>query len=156
MTDTTAGEGVTAETVKAAFHHFMHDAEFPCSASAMREAINLALAAQPSAGARGEAVAWRCKMAADDEWELCFSDPRCDTSDFAQVQPLYATPAQPDTGDVAALREALPDAHAEAVSAFRSWYFDHAGKRIFYNNARKAVDTILAALSKPNAQGREG
>lgn len=31
------------EVVRRAFRHFMHDAEYPCSASAMREAIGVAL-----------------------------------------------------------------------------------------------------------------
>ena len=34
---------LTDEIVRLAYHHFMHDAEFRCSASAMREAIELAI-----------------------------------------------------------------------------------------------------------------
>ena len=49
-----------------------------------------------------------------------------------------------------------PDAHAEAVAAFRKWYFDHAGKRIFYNNASKAVDLIRPALSGTTTAGEAG
>lgn len=104
-----------------------------------------------------------------------------------------ATPAQPDTGDVAALRaEAELEADMErdltesdqeaierglrtilafdAVGNLRSvlsdtmarqhngydWNADPDGMTLRQSTAIQQADRILAALSKPNAQGREG
>lgn len=61
---------------------------------------------------QGEAFAWRLRRRAAGTWNLWDSDPRletnCDYSDARkwEVQPLYATPAQPDSRVVEALREA--------------------------------------------------
>lgn len=70
---------------------------------------------------------------------------------------LYATPSQPDTGDVAALREALEEI---ADIAAEESAMDNISKSDFERGVRAArLDTgriALAALSKPNAPGREG
>ena len=70
------------------------------------------------------------------------------------IKPLYATPAQPDTGDAAALREA----RLEALTLTRKYgdpngpdyqqgVSDHGHRWV------AQIDRILAALSKPNAPG---
>lgn len=41
----------------------------------------------------------------------------------------------------------------EAIDAFRAWYFDHTGKRIFASNAEKAVRAVLQALANRDAPG---
>lgn len=51
-------EGLSEATVRRAYEHFQHHAEAPCSASAMREAIELAIAAMqatPETGWQGSA-----------------------------------------------------------------------------------------------------
>lgn len=48
-------------------------------------------APNPSA-AKTEPVAWRFMVAGVDEWEFCETDPRCETTDFSAVQPLYTHP----------------------------------------------------------------
>jgi len=91
------------------------------------------LAAQPSAGAQGEAVG------VDRDWMIKVIRERSLPQDAADMiigaMRFAATPAQPDTGDVAALRSILAR----------------------YPSIRlHAALNKLAALSKPNAPGREG
>ena len=200
MTDTTAGEGVREiiETLEA-LTKSPGTGEFDRGARAARlDALDMLrpLAAQPSAGAQGEAVAWRWKLLGS--WAYTDSPGRAklERSLGETLYPLYATPtqpdtgytdafyqlaemmglpatphspkhmwemimrprlqdllAQPDTGDMAALREAValviqrhdndkvPENYAsgmsEDVSDWSAYLADH----------------VLAALSKPNAQG---
>lgn len=101
-------------------------------------------AAQPSAGAQPDAYVER--MAAEGDALLYGSGFMVDS---VRVDPacvkVIATPAQPDTGDVAALREALERA---LVGMKRP-----NGPTI---GDVDRVERTLAALSKPNTQGREG
>lgn len=133
------------------------------------------LAAQPSAGAQGEAVAWRVEyrmpnglMAGTSLFgsKAAADFTRSEATLETTLTPLYATPAQPDTGDVAALREALvreldhlimhivaigPD-DPKKKGTDREYEIPMA-RRVW---REVAIDAIFAALSKPNAPGREG
>lgn len=42
----------------------------------------------PTNTAGMEVVAWRFKLAMYYPWDVCLTDPRCDTSDFDAVEPL--------------------------------------------------------------------
>lgn len=114
------------------------------------------LAAQPSAGAQGEvSAAIRAKY---DTVKATTYNPGTpaernkegrlqglnDAIAIAMVHEDRATPAQPDTGDLAALREAL-----EKIGH----YVEEPGSPPPEDEMRSIA---LAALSKPNAQGREG
>lgn len=171
-------------------------AENPCD---LVNAIDQALAAQPSAGAQGEAVA---KIAAalvsidrifpvhvtetPDYAELAFNEcgakamtvePDTWTAlntlgdDLRSLLALYATPDQPDTGDVAALRDDYRSAFKIASDLHAAYeqliyglpkYLEAENLTDEQNMIREAFITLdvtahrLAALSKPNAQGREG
>lgn len=61
------------------------------------------------------------------------------------------TPAQPDTGDVAALREAL-----ERQCDNMAFILNRAQTYDWYEKFCRELAEDRAALSKPNAQGREG
>lgn len=119
------------------------------------------LAAQQSAGARGEAVdphnfdgkhpisrrlggfAQWLTWCLEGKFKLAETAPKFVAGmrdDIDLAARLLATPAQTDTGDVAALREALEAIVRRATNSGGNWYGDVAS----------------AALSKPNAPGREG
>ena len=138
---------------------------------AKAEALTKALAAQPSAGAQGEDDIWpqwaetiRKKLASygvepDDEgWSLAedfevwidgvieAETARAEKAE-AELENLRATPAQPDTGDVAALRNFAEYVSSQMHNLPRSATADNVNDRAL---------SILAALSKPNTPGREG
>lgn len=64
------------------------------------------------------------------------------------ITPLFKSANQPDTGDVAALREALAGIRWHSV--------DRDNMEFTARISCFQKDEIDAALSKPNAQGREG
>lgn len=82
------------------------------------------LAAQPSAGAQGEAVAWRWRNKSDGVWN--YQEDRQRIPNVEQ-QPLYATPAQPDTGDAWNVEHKLNEAEGFGAS-----YIREKGKWILY------------------------
>ena len=131
------------------------------------------MTAQPSAGAQGEAVG------VDRDWMIKVIRERSLPQDAADMiigaMRFAATPAQPDTGDVAALREAPFDREylAEQVRIAwvrwaetqpdpkQSWLVPYAGLSEPDKEADRQIGEhiqtiVLAALSKPNAPGREG
>ena len=137
-----------------------------CHAEVIRDDA-LALAAQPSAGAQGyvtdewaerfcEAVNWSPD---GQECKVVEGEMRCTT--FREIakghilaviatdpHPL-ATPAQPDTGDVAEAREWLiGQRRIQASAAVRN-----GDKTINHTQIVGFIDLCLAALSKPNAPG---
>lgn len=144
-------------------------------ASLMREAADLieALAAQPSAGA--QTLGRNITLSPFDDqvgnavispeepdgpyWTLIAQGGDAEQNAIGAeiVRRLNATPAQPDTGDVAALREAV----ARIIDP-KAWEFydRHKPNPIMgaeiANETRPSLvsaDRILAALSKPNAPG---
>lgn len=80
-----------------------------------------------------EVVAWRAKLAADDEWELTFIDPRCDTTDFSEVQPL--TPAEPAEARIRELVDQLLKTERD------------------YSELRQSYDAVVAKLTTERAHG---
>ena len=70
------------------------------------------------------------------------------------IKPLYATPAQPDTGDVAALREARTYALEMTKKHGNPDGTDYEqGQNDMGFRWVSQLDTMIAALSKPNAPG---
>lgn len=150
------------------------------------QAIAIHLAAQPSAGAQDEREVYLrgsldvvlravldmarvgIEVAKQDAGYHTEERDRARIDFIREVCERWkATPAQTDTGDVAALR---------AFGEHPSWELsfggedDHAGWQVHSVNGGRndrewtllsgghetPLDAILAALSKPNAQGREG
>ena len=95
----------------------------------------------PIPAVQSGAVAWRYKLAIDDEWELCYADPRCDTSDFAEVQPLYAAPQSEPLPGVGWQQRAV-DAEETLRDISEQYRVNHTSKW-----AKAKADAILAALS---------
>lgn len=196
MTDTTAGEGVKVygderDEMLAALREkcpnlyalpecppddLLKAGEGSRADEAIRREFDRAkaLAAQPSAGAQGEVVAWRYKYHGDTEPTWGLSDDVSGLNpERYEIQPLYATPAQPDTGDVEALREDGPfvaglvwqetditdeDGNiiwTSEVQTAGGWSVIATVHGATEDEAKQRRDACLAALSKPNAPGRE-
>lgn len=124
-----------------------------------------ALAAQPSAGAQGEAWS-KVRTLFMSQAERFVAATRYEEASIIadkaarDIVCICATPAQPDTGDVAALREALEKAR-ERFEGIRRTLINHLEepeRQAFWSavHGRTGCDDALAALSKPNAPGREG
>ena len=128
--------------------------------------------AQPSAGAQGEAVAWRFKQSGATRWShigVGEGDGTIkamqDRPNLWNVEPLgvIATPAQPDSGDVAALRKPRTgiDLDLQDFARLLANTVEEAtrnGQPLSANakkNVRRWMREVqsLAALSKPNAPG---
>lgn len=132
-------------------------------------------AAQPSAGAQGDVVG------VDRDWMIKVIRERSLPQDAADMiigaMRFAATPAQPDTGDAAALREALTpsgDTKAAYSGEFKfqvtQWRENEdpdsddemeeylADFTVPWTTIKEIMAAISerAALSKPNAPGREG
>lgn len=197
MTDTTAGEdmiiqyeadllldNIATATQNRAFlrgdpaeDKVLTEAVLENGKQAISRAINKALAAQPSSGAQGEAVGWVSEWTGmlggtsrqfhfDEETAVAHADWMHGRS-YAVCE---ATPAQPDTGDVAALREALdvkidlyPTLLEQAGTYIETLHQRHKVPTTKqglcpdkYRQFASRLRNILAALSKPNAQGEGG
>lgn len=151
MTDTTAGEGVVLP--RALFERCMVLAK-QYQPLTLAPHLFKALAAQPSAGPQREVVArtHAHHLRALAQGHSAFVYP-ASWPLAGEIVDLYATPAQPDTGDVAALREALGNRlnlegdDPYPVSAYSD---DIILTRIV---PEADLHAFYAALSKPNAPG---
>ena len=179
MTDTTAGEGVTDALKLRALHILQEEVEGFDEFSAgkktdIHKVLCKALAAQPSAGAQaldferdGDKIILpkiataelcaRMGWAAGYESATLGAGGKCFDDAFKdmEIAHILATTTQPDTGDVAALREVAE--HAATVMR----YLEEDGASIVAHlmdtddNPGQRLREALAALSKPSEDWRE-
>lgn len=73
-----------------------------------------------------EVLAWAFKLASDDTWDVCLTDPRCDTSDFSAVEPLVtAASAEALLAENAALRAANDVLEVERIGLRSAIFGSH-------------------------------
>ena len=163
MTDTMAGEGFR-KRLQASIRRAGGITVLCRTTESRKRLIDLIcneVAAQPSAGAQGEewfgvtgaadatealAVAlfsYRVPGIRMTDEDLHYYRAAAERALEAVATELDATPAQPDTGDVAALREAL-EGMVNAMGPRPTITVDEADRK---------ARSVLAALSKPNAPG---
>lgn len=165
MTDTTAGEGVRKERArKWICDRFKHNQPDEITVTRLAE-YEACLAAQPSAGTQGEATHPTGAVVQDafiagflhgvgrNTWDDMHDYAAVCAVDYANGIPLpdRRTPAQRDTGDVAALREAVDPSDMEIIEA---WIDDGEPSHCVPSGRIKSLwQSVRAALSKPNAPG---
>lgn len=101
-----------------------------------------------------EPVAWRYRYISGlsgvtDRWTYRSTPispcPASPGEKAREVQPLYASPVP---------TEPTEEDRMAAEKAFRVWYFEHTGKRLFATNALKAVDVVIQSLFRSRRDGR--
>lgn len=97
-----------------------------------------------------EVLAWAFKLASDDTWDVCLTDPRCDTSDFSAVEPLVtAASAEALLAEIAALRgerEGWGENYDRATNLHASTCRDLAEAERKLAEADRKIEDLTSAL----------